>query len=130
MYGSTFAQENPRNTATAIVTARPQPSVIFVYPPFTISPGAPLPNSTTMATTPFPNKIKTNVPMNSAESSAANVGFLSMAGDSTTTGRRNVLRWTNSMSRVLVLAAIAAGFWSTASGQSRWVDDGHTTPRI
>src|SRR5258708_22890501 len=34
------------------------------------------------------------------------------------------------MSRVLVLSAVAAGFWSTASGQSRWVDDGHTTPRI
>lgn len=34
------------------------------------------------------------------------------------------------MSRVLVLAAVAAGFWSTASGQTRWVAGGHTAPRI
>ena len=103
MYGKTFAQEKPRNTATVIVTAgfkwapeifpatytpiitaNPQPSVMFVYPPLTISPGAPVPKRTTMATTPLPNRIRISVPMNSAESSAANVGFLSMAGDSTT----------------------------------------------
>src|SRR5947207_5722493 len=34
------------------------------------------------------------------------------------------------MSRVLVLAAFAAGFWPAASGQTRWADGGHTTPRI
>src|SRR5207249_221483 len=34
------------------------------------------------------------------------------------------------MSRVLVLAALAAGFWSTASGQSHWVDGAHAAPRV
>src|SRR5439155_389100 len=74
-----------------MVTPRPQPSVMLVYPPLTISPGVPEPNNTTMATTPFPNRIRISVPMNSAESSAANVGFLSMAGVFTITRRRNVI---------------------------------------
>jgi hypothetical protein len=34
------------------------------------------------------------------------------------------------MSKVLALATLAAGFWSTAAGATRWVADGHTTPRI
>src|SRR5215469_11470066 len=54
-----------------IVTASPQPSVMLVYPPCTISPGTPVPNSTTMATTPLPKRINTSVPRNSAISSGS-----------------------------------------------------------
>src|SRR6266404_3285835 len=43
--------------------------------------------------TPFPNRIRIRVPMNSAESSAANVGFLSMAGDFTIARRQNVISY-------------------------------------
>src|SRR5260370_6499004 len=55
----------------AIVTASPQANVILVNPPFTISPGTPWPNSTTMATTPFPSRTIRNVPKASAINSGA-----------------------------------------------------------
>src|ERR1035441_10286903 len=53
-----------------MVTASPHPMVMLVKPPCTTSPGVPLPNSTTMATTPLPSRIRINVPRNSAASSA------------------------------------------------------------
>src|SRR5437016_13840320 len=56
-----------------MVTARPQPSVMLVKPPCTTSPGVPVPNSTTIATTPLPNKIRTSVPKNSATNSGTRV---------------------------------------------------------
>src|SRR5216684_1451909 len=54
-----------------MVTPRPQPIVMLVKPPCTTSPGTPLPNSTTMATTPSPNRIRTSVPKNSAINSGS-----------------------------------------------------------
>ena len=39
-------------------------------------PYAPVPNSTTMATTPFPKRINTRVPRNSASSSATRLCFI------------------------------------------------------
>src|ERR1035438_3617963 len=53
-----------------IVTPNPQQILMFVAPPLTTSPGMPLLNKTTVATTPAPNRIKTIVPINSARSSA------------------------------------------------------------
>ena len=50
--------------------------VMFVKPPFTISPVWPWPNSTTIATTPFPNASSTMVPMNSATNSAVRENFV------------------------------------------------------
>ena len=58
-----------------MVTASPQPIVMLVKPPCTISPGAPVPNSTTMATTPSPNKMRTRVPKNSAINSGSMLGI-------------------------------------------------------
>src|SRR5689334_16471101 len=43
---------------------------MFVYPPCTISPGAPVPKSITMATDAVPNRTRTNVPNASAIHSA------------------------------------------------------------
>src|ERR1035438_1878912 len=60
-----------------IVTPSPQPSVMFVKPPWMVSPGLLEGNSTTMATTPVPNRISTKVPRNSAINSA----FLHCAPD-------------------------------------------------
>src|SRR5579864_5995973 len=54
-----------------MVTPSPHPNVILVKPPCTTSPGTPLPNSTTMATTPSPNRIKMSVPKNSAINSGS-----------------------------------------------------------
>jgi hypothetical protein len=34
------------------------------------------------------------------------------------------------MSKVLVLAGLSTLFWSTAGGETHWVADGHTAPRI
>src|ERR1039458_7693265 len=89
MYGATLRQEKSRKianatvtagfrcapemrpaTETPMVTASPHPMVMLVKPPCTTSPGVPLPNSTTMATTPLPSRIRINVPRNSAASSA------------------------------------------------------------
>src|SRR5215470_5444947 len=58
-----------------MVTASPQPMVMLVNPPWMTSPGFFAGNSTTMATTPLPNRIRTNVPRNSARSSAVKPGF-------------------------------------------------------
>ena len=54
------------------MTASPQPSVMLVNPPWMISPGLCVGKSITMATTPVPNRISTNVPRNSATNSANN----------------------------------------------------------
>src|SRR5215469_13543412 len=48
------------------------------------SPGLFVGNRTTMATTPFPNRMRTNVPRNSATSSAAKPGFEVIASPSET----------------------------------------------
>src|SRR5215472_2777567 len=48
------------------------------------SPGFFVGNSTTMATTPLPNRMRTNVPRNSATSSAAKPGFEVIASPSET----------------------------------------------
>src|SRR5579864_6054008 len=58
-----------------MVTANPQPRVMLVKPPWMTSPGFFVGNSTTIATTPVPNRMRTNVPRNSARSSAVKPGF-------------------------------------------------------
>src|SRR5579859_6296510 len=58
-----------------MVTPRPHPRVMLVKPPWIVSPGFLVGNRTTIATTPVPNRIRTNVPRNSAMSSAVKVGF-------------------------------------------------------
>jgi hypothetical protein len=51
---------------------------MLVYPPWITSPGVVVGNSTTMATTPAPNRINTKVPRNSAVNSASseNLGLV------------------------------------------------------
>src|SRR5579864_6645907 len=61
-----------------MVTANPQPRVMLVKPPWMVSPGFFVGNSTTIATTPVPNRMRTNVPRNSAMSSASRVGLVFM----------------------------------------------------
>src|SRR5262245_52168253 len=56
-------------------TARPQPRVTLVKPPLTTSPGTPVLKRVTIATTPLPRAISTNVPRNSASSSPTSGGL-------------------------------------------------------
>src|SRR3981081_2045152 len=61
-----------------MVTPHPHPRVMLVNPPWINSPGVWVGNSTTIATTPVPNRINTRVPRNSAVNSASseNSGFV------------------------------------------------------
>ena len=67
--------------------------------------------------------------MNSAESSAANVGFWSMAGDCSTRHLPVVLCY-RFMSRLLVLATSGAILLSPLTGETQWSADGGLSPRI
>src|SRR5579872_1648839 len=97
-----------------MVTASPQPIVMLVKPPCTISPGAPVPNSTTMATTPSPNRMSTNVPKNSAINSG-NMLFIMAAGILPHSRRREQRDWLDGHDLPFFLSALQADFYVLAA---------------
>src|SRR5215472_16882979 len=87
------------------------------------SPGFFVGNSTTMATTPLPNRMRTNVPRNSATSSAAKPGFEVIASPSETAYvDREVVYQARGPARLI--------FFDLGRNRGPWLDELNPLPRL